>query len=78
VTFSGVQTENGTYLVGGHLGRNQRVNAAGTRIIYHHRRNRTRDKITIAGPTNALLRVTVSMFSPYLYFLQILLFNSEN
>ena len=61
VLLSGVQNANGAYLVGGHLGKNQRVNAAGTTIIYTHKKNKFRDLITIAGPTNALLRVMVSL-----------------
>jgi len=53
----GIQDDNGTYLVGGHLGMNQQVDFAGTTIIYIRRRGRSRDKITIKGPTNSSLRV---------------------
>ena len=62
MTLLGVQADNGTYLVGGHMGRNQVVNVAGTKIIYSHRRSRTRDTITIKGPTDSFLRVMVSCF----------------
>ena len=62
MTLLGVQDDNGTYLVGGHMGRNQVVNVAGTKIIYSHRRSRTRDKITIKNPTDSFLRVMVSCF----------------
>ena len=62
MTLLGVQDDNGTYLVGGHMGRNQVVNVAGTKIIYSHRRSRTRDTITIKGPTDSFLRVMVSCF----------------
>ena len=61
VSFSGVQTENGTYLVGGHLGRSQTVKAAGTTIVYTHNKNKFKDSITMAGPSNAVLRVMVSL-----------------
>ena len=62
MTLLGVQADNGTYLVGGHMGRNQEVNVAGTKIIYNHKRSRTRDKITIEFPTDSFLRVMVSCF----------------
>ena len=62
MTLLGVQADNGTYLVGGHMGRNQVVNVAGTKIIYSHRSSRTRDTITIKGPTDSFLRVMVSCF----------------
>ena len=65
VIFSGVQAKNGTYLVGGNLGLgSQRVNVANTTIVFTHNRNRKeqyKDQITIAGPTNAFLRVVVSI-----------------
>ena len=59
-SFLGVQDENGTYLCGGHMGFNQRVNVAGTTIIYTNKRSNFKDSLSIAGPTTALLKVMVS------------------
>ena len=63
-SFKGVQDQNGKYLVGGHLGFNQKVKAAGTTIVYEHKRKNYRDSVTIAGPTNAILKVMVSTCVP--------------
>jgi len=56
--YIGVQTDNGTHLVGG--GRSsevQTVNAANTRIQYTRRKGKFQDNLLIPGPTNAFLRV---------------------
>ena len=60
-SFLGVQAENGTYLCGGHMGLNQRVDAAGTTIVYTNKRRNFKDSLTIDGPTTAPLKVMVSM-----------------
>ena len=59
--FSGVQTDNGTHLVGG--GRSsevQKVIAANTTIAYERKKAKNKDLLEIPGPTNAFLRVVVS------------------
>ena len=62
VTFSGVKAANGTYLVGGHLpGKTQTKQAAGTTIVYTNKKNKFKDVLEIAGPTNAVLRVMVRL-----------------
>ena len=37
------------------------MNAAGTTIVYTHKKNKYKDVITIAGPSDAVLRVMVSL-----------------
>ena len=59
--FSGVQTDNGTHLVGG--GRSSKVQeviAANTTIEYKRKKAKYKDLLEIPGPTNAFLRVVVS------------------
>ena len=63
--FTGVQNATGNYLVGGHLGGYQSINAAGTVIELHHEQTgRSKDSLFIAKeiPTNAVLRVMVSAY----------------
>lgn len=58
--FLGVQNATGHYLVGGHMGGFQRINASGTVIEYNHSRTgRSKDSLFIANnkATNAVLRV---------------------
>ena len=59
--MAGVQDSEGSYIVGGHLGGNQVVSAAGTIIHYRHKRKKpSNDSIRIAEPTQEILRVVVS------------------
>lgn len=56
--YIGVQTDNGTHLVGG--GRSSKVQtvfAANTTIQYTRKKGKYRDVLQIPGPTNAFLRV---------------------
>ncbi|XP_068732164.1 A disintegrin and metalloproteinase with thrombospondin motifs 6-like isoform X2 [Montipora capricornis] len=58
--YIGVQNATGNYLVGGHLGGYQSINAAGTVIELHHQQTgRSKDSLFIAkeNSTNAVLRV---------------------
>lgn len=67
--FSGVQTDNGTHLVGG--GRSsevQTVNAANTSIQYNRKKSKDKDDLLIPGPTNAFLRVVVSKYNTFIFF----------
>lgn len=58
--FLGVQNATGHYLVGGHMGGFQRINASGTVIEYNHiQTGRSKDSLFIANnkATDAVLRV---------------------
>jgi len=58
-----VQNATGHYLVGGHMGGFQRINASGTVIEYNHSQTgRTKDSLFIATnkATDAVLMVMVS------------------
>ena len=62
--FSGVQTDNGTHLVGGGVSPTvQTVIAANTTIQYTRKKGKYRDELKIPGPTTEFLRVVVSKYS---------------
>ena len=60
--ISGVQADNGTYLVG-HVNENvQEVSAANTVIQYTRKKSKYKVILTIPGPTDQILKVVVSIF----------------
>ena len=60
--ISGVQADNGTYLVG-HVSENVReVSAANTVIQYTRKKSKYKVILTIPGPTDQILKVVVSIF----------------
>ena len=68
VIFSGVQTDNGTHLVGG--GRSSKVQtviAANTTIQYTRKKAKYKDVLQIPGPTNEFLRVVVSKYNTFFF-----------
>ena len=61
--ISGVQADNGTYLVG-HVSENvQEVSAANTVIQYTRKKSKYKVILTIPGPTDQILKVVVRNFS---------------
>ena len=60
--ISGVQADNGTYLVG-HVSENvQEVSVANTVIQYTRKKSKYKVILTIPGPTDQILKVVVSIF----------------
>ena len=60
--ISGVQKDNGTYLMG-HVSENvQEVSVANTVIQYTREKSKYKVILTIPGPTDQILKVVVSIF----------------
>ncbi|KAK2573570.1 A disintegrin and metalloproteinase with thrombospondin motifs 18 [Acropora cervicornis] len=58
--YLGLQANDGTYLVGGHMPlQTQTVTSAGTTITYKKKNNKP--ELSFAGPTNAVLKVVLEM-----------------
>ena len=60
--ISGVQADNGTYLVGNVSENVQEVSVANTVIQYNRKKSKYKVILTIPGPTDQILKVVVSIF----------------
>ena len=60
--ISGVQADNGTYLLGNVSKNVQEVSAANTVIQYTRKKSKYKVILTIPGPTDQILKVVVSIF----------------
>ena len=60
--ISGVQADNGTYLVGNVSKNVQEVSVANTVIQYTRKKSKYKVILTIPGPTDQILKVVVSIF----------------
>ena len=71
--FLGVQTDNGTHLVGGaKSSKVQTVIAANTTIQYTRKKGKYKDELQIPGPTDAFLRVVVSKYCTFSFFSELI------
>ena len=61
--ISGVQKDNGTYLMGNVSKNVQEVSAANTIIQYTRKKSKYKVILTIPGPTDQILKVVVRNFS---------------
>ena len=66
--ISGVQADDGTYLVGNVSSSVQEVSAANTVIQYTRKKSKFKVEFKIPGPTDQALRVVVSIFPPFIDF----------
>ena len=60
--ISGVQKDNGTYLMGNVSKNVQEVSAANTIIQYTRKKSKYKVMLTIPGPKDQILKVVVSIF----------------